>query len=100
MCGSEPLDSREVSAQIYRPSVQISGLSVLFLNVLAFHFRHYSTFLRSSTGFTVTAAIYAVVQLQVSLKHAYLIYYDVLSAYVGTCGSGYLSPHFVLDLLS
>ena len=30
----------------------------------------------------------------------WICFRDVLSAYVGTCGSGYLSPHFVLDLLS
>jgi len=52
-----------------------------------------------STGFTVTAAISALVQLQVSLTHAYLIFCDVLSVCIGPCGAGYLSPHFVLDLL-
>ena len=52
-----------------------------------------------STGFTVTAAISAVVQLQVSITHAFLMYDDVLSANTGPCGSSFLSPHFVLDLL-
>jgi hypothetical protein len=52
-----------------------------------------------STGFTVTAAISAVVQLQVSMTHAFLMYDDVLSAYIGLCCSSFLSPHFVLDLL-
>ena len=52
-----------------------------------------------STGFTVTAAIYAVVQLQVSITHAFLMYDDVLNAYIGPCGSIFLSPHFILYLL-
>jgi hypothetical protein len=52
-----------------------------------------------SIGFTVTAAISAVVQLRVSITHAFLTCDDVLSAYIGICGSRFLSPHFVLDLL-
>jgi hypothetical protein len=52
-----------------------------------------------STGFTVTAAISAAVQLQVSTPYAFLIYDDVLNAYIGLCGSSFLSPHPVLDLL-
>ena len=53
-----------------------------------------------STGFTVTAAISAVVQLQVSITHAFLMYDDVLSAYIGPCGYGFVIPHFVLGFAS
>jgi len=52
-----------------------------------------------SIGFTVTAAISAVVRLQVSITRAFLMCDDVMSAYIGLRGSGFLSPHFVLDLL-